>query len=91
VVWCGAVWCCGHWRCFGVQWPLVCVDGCIMWRAAAGDGVGGQGGGGGGSSGAKKPQQSPIGGRLGKVLQQRKRGSKDRFGGMSVEGRGIQL
>eukprot|EP00775_Hariotina_reticulata_P010134 gene10134-10292_t len=56
-----------------------------------GGGGGGQGAGGGGGSAAKKPQQSPIGGRLGKVLQQRKRGSKDRFGGMSVEGRGIQL
>lgn len=40
---------------------------------------------------APKNMQSPIGGRLGKVLQQRKRGVRDRMGGVSVEGRGIQL
>lgn len=49
------------------------------------------GGGGGGGGGPNKPKQSPIGGRLGKVLQQRKRGARDRMGGVSVEGRGIQL
>eukprot|EP00882_Tetradesmus_deserticola_P001653 GHRQ01001780.1.p1 GENE.GHRQ01001780.1~~GHRQ01001780.1.p1 ORF type:complete len:485 (+),score=248.19 GHRQ01001780.1:213-1667(+) len=48
----------------------------------------------GGSSGGAvggKAKASPIGGKLGKVLQQRKRGPRDRMGGMSVEGRGIQM
>lgn len=41
--------------------------------------------------GPNKSKQSPIGGRLGKMLQQKKRGARDRIGGVSVEGRGIQL
>eukprot|EP00878_Enallax_costatus_P006375 GHUV01006686.1.p1 GENE.GHUV01006686.1~~GHUV01006686.1.p1 ORF type:complete len:260 (+),score=74.73 GHUV01006686.1:869-1648(+) len=44
-----------------------------------------------GGSSAPKNKQSPIGGRLGKMLQQKKRGARDRMGGVSVEGRGIQL
>ncbi|KAF6257576.1 hypothetical protein COO60DRAFT_1701786 [Scenedesmus sp. NREL 46B-D3] len=48
------------------------------------------GGGSGGAAGAKA-KASPIGGKLGKVLQQRKRGPRDRMGGVSVEGRGIQM
>jgi hypothetical protein len=35
--------------------------------------------------------QSPIGGALGKLLQKQKRGTRDRFGGVSVEGRGMQI
>jgi hypothetical protein len=51
---------------------------------------GGAAGGGAGAAGGKA-KENPIGGKLGKVLQQRKRGARDRIGGMSVEGRGIQM
>lgn len=43
------------------------------------------------AAGGPKNKQTAIGGRLGKVLQQKKRGAQDRIGGVSVEGRGIQL
>lgn len=43
------------------------------------------------SGSGPKAKQSPIGGKLGKMLQQKKRGARDRMGGVSVEGRGIQL
>jgi hypothetical protein len=35
--------------------------------------------------------QSPIGGELGKLLQKQKRGKRERFNGVSVEGRGMKL
>uniref|UniRef100_A0A383WE56 TFIIS N-terminal domain-containing protein n=1 Tax=Tetradesmus obliquus TaxID=3088 RepID=A0A383WE56_TETOB len=51
----------------------------------------GAAGGGGSAAAGGKANALPIGGKLGKVLQQRKRGPRDRMGGMSVEGRGIQM